>query len=432
MHSSSRRKFLKLTAGGAASIALGGLLGPACHRSRAAKTANRSRIRRRPRYYIHILLSGGHDTVYSTDPKRKSEVKPNINLPAKNHIVERGNLRLGPGLAPLAPFADRIALLNGVQVGTANHDTGLKQFIRAKTNVAIRMPGAVDIIGAHRDGQPLGTAYLNVSQRVLHSPAYIGTADKFYFGSKDLFTEAEQTDPDDLALVAKTLHRQAQSLRKTSADGSEGAITANHIEQAANFFDRIPKVEPYKPLKRSGDYVALSIKESFHRALWLIENDLTCGVVIDAGLLGWDTHIDNGPRQDGMNGNFVADLRDFLAALDKTKNEHGLLADQTALVLGSELGRFPRLNDMLGKDHLPQTGYMFIGKHFVGGQAYGQTGREMEAIPISLKTGKGAGKSPGGHMTILDDVGATMMALAGLDPERYGYDGAVYNFLLAS
>ena len=40
-----------------------------------------------PRYVVQILLSGGHDAVYTTDPKHRSEVEADIDLPAKNDIV---------------------------------------------------------------------------------------------------------------------------------------------------------------------------------------------------------------------------------------------------------------------------------------------------------------------------------------------------------
>ena len=431
----SRRQFVRGALGGSAWLTLQGLGGAGCDdRSgdrRAAGPqgdAGASGQPGAPRYFVQILLSGGHDPVYTTDPKQRSEVESDIALPSDNRIVEAGSLRLGPHIAKLEPFAPNMSFLNGVPVGTANHETGLQQFLRLKTNISSRMPSALDVIGAHRDTQPLGVAYLNLTGGVLHSPGYLGTADAFYFGQKNLFERAQAADPERLLTLAKTLRRQARGIRGRGASARE-EITADHIEQAAALFERLPHVEPFTPEQRSDDYVAQTMSETLQRALWLIENDLARGVFIDAGQLGWDTHINNEPRQATMNSHFATYFSEFLSELPARANDHGPLEDTTAVVVGSDLGRFPKLNDMLGKDHLPQTAFMFTGAGFTGGRAFGRTGTTMEALPISVATG-GEPKGPG-RLPILDDVGTTMIASAGLDPQRYGYNGKVLEFLFA-
>ena len=60
--------------------------------------------------------------------------------------------------------------------------------------------------------------------------------------------------------------------------------------------------------------------------------------------------------------------------------------------------------------------------------AYGVTGHEMEALPIRMKDGR-AGSSDGEHV-LLDDVGATVLHLAGVNPRHYGYDGKILEFLV--
>lgn len=424
----SRRDFIKLTVAGGGLAALSSVGGIGCKEESTTKRPTRKPRAKRPRYYVQILLSGGHDTVYTTDPKRRAEVLPDIALPADNEIAELGKLRLGPHFAPLGRWAKSLSILNGVQLGTANHETGLKQFVRLKTNVSRRMPTALDIIGAHRDSQPLGAIYLNVMFRELHSPGYFGTADRFYFGNNTLLDLAATAETEHLEALAKALKRQAASLRRRGLS-REGAATVDHLSQAAAFFDRIAEVPPFSATVHSNDYTSQAMSESLQRAVWLLEHDLTCGVVIDAGLLGWDTHINNDAIQTRMNTAFVEYFGAFLAELSRRKNAHGKLLDNTAMVIGSDMGRFPRLNDMLGKDHLPQTGVLFAGPWFHGGQNFGLTGKQMEALPISVTTG-GAPKGTG-HILMLDDVGATLLALADIDPQHYGYSGEVLEFLLA-
>ncbi|HEU0037033.1 MAG TPA: DUF1501 domain-containing protein [Kofleriaceae bacterium] len=384
------------------------------------------RADRTARYFVLILLSGGHDTIYTTDPKTDKDVDSMVTLPSENHISP-GAVQLGPHFTPLVRWTEQLAVLNGVQVRTANHDTGQKQFFHLKTNIIDGMPNALDAIATHRSGQPLGVAYINLSSRVMHSPAYFGTADKFYYGDGDVFDQVSKATPQELAQLARTYRKQAGEIGRSGAGWREAEQTAVYLREVADFFEQVAHVPALSSRERSSDYVAQSMAESLDRTLWLLEHDLCCGVVVDLGLLGWDTHIRNEPKQQEMNGNFATFFDDFLGELHSRKNKHGLLSDHTVTVVGSELGRFPHQNDMLGKDHLPQTSFLFTGPGIRGGRTFGRTGRRMEGLPISFQNGDAIDS---GRVPLLDDVGTTLLRLAGLDPERYGYSGKVCEFLL--
>jgi len=417
----SRRDVLRLALGTGAWLAGSSL---ACDRKRRPEVVASTP---RPRYWVLMLLSGGHDTLYTTDPKTASEVDIIVTVPTENKLVTAGDLRFGPHFAPLSRWGTKLSMLNGVQVRTVNHETGQKQFFHLKTNIADAIPSALDIIATRRSGQPLGVAYINLSSRVMHSPAYFGTADKFYFGDGDVFDEVARAGPDKLAVLAKVYRQQASELGKSARGWREAEQSRAYLAEVADFFERVADVPPLGPRERSTDYVAQSMAKSLDRALWLIENDLCCGVVVDLGLLGWDTHIRNEAKQAEMNGNFVELFDDYLAGLHARKNRHGSLAESTLTVVGSELGRFPHQNDMLGKDHLPQTSLLFAGPGIRAGRSFGRTGPRMEGLPIAYRTGD---RAEAGRVPLLDDVGTTLIHLAGLDPERYGYTGRVCEFLL--
>ncbi len=381
----------------------------------------------KPRYWVQMLLSGGHDTLYTTDPKQPGEVDAMVTLPAENRVVTAGDLRLGPHFAPLSRWASELTVLNGVQVRTVNHETGEKQFLHLKTNIVDTMPSALDVIATARTGQPLGVAYINLSARGMHSPAYFGTADQFYYGRGDVFDQVANASPAELGALVKVYRQQARDIARSGAAWREADQTARYFEEVADFFEQVATVKPMVATERSTDYVAQTMSESFERALWLIENDLCCGVVLDLGLLGWDTHIRNEAKQGEMNAAFARLFDDYLGELHTRKNRHGVLADRTVTMVGSELGRFPHQNDMLGKDHLPQTSFVFAGPGIRAGRSFGRTGRQMEGLPIAYRNGDPAAA---GRVPLLDDVGTTMLHLAGLDPERYGYRGKVCDFLL--
>lgn len=375
-----------------------------------------------------VLLSGGHDTLYTTDPKTAADVDSMVALPGNNQQTVGGELRLGTSFAPLARWSSRLSAINGVQVQTANHDTGQKQFVHLKTNISDSMPSVLDVIASRRDGQPLGVAYLNVSARSMHTPAYFGTADAFYFGDVDIFEQAASATPDELMTLAHVLRDKAIAVSRSASGWIEGKQTATYMREVADFFERVAKVPALQAEQRSADYVTQAMSENLERALWLIEHDLACGVVVDIGLMGWDTHIRNDPKQSEMNGNFAGFFDEFLGELDRRRNAHGKLLDQTVTIVGSELGRFPRQNDMLGKDHLPQTSFLIGGPGLVAGKTFGATGRRMEGLPISYRDGRQVAAA--GRVPLLDDMGATMLRLAGLDPERYGHRGEICDFLL--
>lgn len=379
------------------------------------------------RYWVQILLSGGHDSLYTIDAKRAGEVDAMVTLPTENRVTAAGELRLGPHFAPLARWAPKLTALNGVQVRTVNHDTGQKQFLHLKTNIVETMPSALDIIATRRGGQPVGVAYLNVSSRALHSPAFFGSADPFYYGKGDVFDQIERATPAELKALATVLRTRAGEVGRSAAGWREAEQTAAYLRETGDFFERVADVPKLTLASRTTDYVAQTMAESFERALWLIENDLCCGVVLDLGLLGWDSHIRNEATQSELSGHFVKLFDEYLSELQARKNQHGVLADRTVTVVGSELGRFPRQNDMLGKDHLPQTSFLFAGPGIRPGRAFGKTGPRMEGLPIAYRNGEPAAA---GRVPLLDDLGATLLHMAGFDPERYGYRGQICEFLL--
>ena len=384
-----------------------------------------------PRYVVQLLLSGGPDPVYGLDPKERSEVEADIDLPKNNTIVSVGESRLGEHLAPLETHLKRMSVLKGVQVGTANHDTGIKQFSRLKTRATDVMPSILDIIGTARDTQALGVVSLGALFRTTHSPKFFGTADPFFYGPDDLFSIATRNKAEGPAIAAQ-LRREASSLlgsaTSLSALPRPARVTLDNMLQAAAFFERIPDVPDFRPSRVHTDYTEQSMSNSLDRTLWLLQNDLSRCVHADLGLLGWDTHIRNESRQRRMSEAFAKAFSHFMGALANQSNEHGNLLANTLIVVGADIGRFPKLNAMDGKDHLPQTNFFFAGKGIAGGTSHGQTDSLMKAVPMSLTTGKA---ETGGHITLVDDIGTTVLRACGMDPEEYGYAGKTLECILA-
>ena len=108
----------------------------------------------------------------------------------------------------------------------------------------------------------------------------------------------------------------------------------------------------------------------------------------------------------------------------------GVLADEVGVVISSELGRFPILNDAAGKDHLPELPMVLAGPGIRPGQ-YGETDGRLLGTPVSPRTGR-PGRSRRDFVPTLDDVGASILHWFGLEDTRsFGYDGRQLDFLFA-
>jgi len=370
-----------------------------------------------PRYFVSIFLSGGIDPIYTTDPKVRADVEPWVDVPyGPDAILDAGAIRLGPHFAPLAPLAPRLAILNGIALRTANHNTGSEQFLRMKTGTRPEMPSLLQLLGQHRDGQAVGCV-------------------DWLFGAAQFSRLFDATHAGELQLLATQLRAQARRLR----DGvrAESRVTAGSLEESAELFDRVAALGPprYQRWTEEGAQTA-PLAVSLQRTLWMIENDLARGVELNVGGLDqpWDTHTFNAERQASASAP-VALIARFLGELERRRSARGSLAAQTLVVMGSEIGRFPGLNTQHGKDHFPEAPCVLFGAGVNAGDGkgavYGRTGKKMEAAPLSLRTGRDAAVN--GHTVLLDDLGATLLYLGGVsDPSVYGYDGRVLEFLVGA
>ncbi|MEQ1503858.1 MAG: DUF1501 domain-containing protein [Myxococcota bacterium] len=106
-----------------------------------------------------------------------------------------------------------------------------------------------------------------------------------------------------------------------------------------------------------------------------------CRTVLVGSALLWDTHNDNAP-QHGSYDDLFGGLDVLVSDLDAS----GLL-DQTTIVVLSEMGRAPFLNDFGGKEHWPHTSAMVIGAGVGGGRVLGGTNDLLESSPVDLATG---------------------------------------------
>ncbi len=380
-----------------------------------------------PRYVVVVFLRGGLDAVYTTDPKDRADVAANVDIPYAPHdVVEAGALRLGPHFAGLKPYAGSMAVVRGLQVRTANHESGALQMLRLRTAVSREMPGILDIIGSRRDGQPLASVTLGRTSSYEHSPAGFGAPT----GESDqtLFDALDDVSADDFEVLERVFADHVRRVSQWPASGQRDQ-TEEHLKQVTALFGRLHELSPFRAESWDKSLDA-PLSRDLQRTLWLLENDLTRGVYLKV-YMDWDSHYDNARKQTSSTHDFVPAFAQFLAELRERSNAYGALADNTLIVAGSELGRFPILNGNLGKDHFPETNVFLSGPGIASGEGkgalYGHTGPLMEGQPVSLTTGRPV--DAGGTTLALDDLGTTLLHMTGYNPELYGYRGNRLRFL---
>ncbi len=99
---------------------------------------------------------------------------------------------------------------------------------------------------------------------------------------------------------------------------------------------------------------------------------------------GWDTHADNFDRLDDLAPAIDQGLAALLADLDG----RGLL-QETLVVLATEFGRSPDIDQDQGRNHYPKAfSCLLAGGGIRGGQSYGSTdaeGREVVDTPVTIQ-----------------------------------------------
>jgi len=118
-------------------------------------------------------------------------------------------------------------------------------------------------------------------------------------------------------------------------------------------------------------------KESFGQGCLLARRLVERGVrFVEVSLGGWDTHTANFVRVPELCDTLDRALSSLIADL----SARGLL-DETLIVLNSEFGRTPTINQNVGRDHYPKafSGIM-AGGGVKGGFTYGKTDKEGREV----------------------------------------------------
>lgn len=298
-------------------------------------------------------------------------------------------------------YAPRVALVNGVQVPAVAHESCLS--LVSTGRIGGREPDwGTRIAAAQRDAFAL-------PHLVMGSVGYTGSATEVVCGlgrngqldrllSGELLTAAGATLPSDAAQALLDAHAVAAARRR---EGEHGL-----------FDDLASSVDRGTRLKAQAAALSFAYSDRFEDQVAVLVGALAAGVsrcvtlqVPVGDLRGWDHHNLNDRLQSAAFEELFAGLLHLVGTLESTPGtEGGTLADETVLLVVSEMGRTPWLTATGGKDHWPFTSLMLMGPGVAGGQVLGGYDADLYG------TG-GLG---------VEALGATLLALCDVDPAEAG------------
>ena len=183
-------------------------------------------------------------------------------------------------------------------------------------------------------------------------------------------------------------------------DTQESSILQSYLEEVSQGSERLEKEYHQSLLRRKslGDYTGLiqisenpTVIEQVDLALSLFSQGLSICATIEMDLpqrVGWDSHIDNEGNQSQCFQHLFSRLSTIVAKLEASSDSNGVpLLENTVVAVLSEMGRTPKNNQSMGKDHWPYTSAMFISDVFTGGRVLGSSDHQLVGRPLDFSTG---------------------------------------------
>jgi uncharacterized protein (DUF1501 family) len=369
------------------------------------------------RRLVWINMRGGWDILEVMDPKVSSTSGIDMVYDwGLAQTIGGSTEKLGRWLPNIAALGDDVLAVRGLTMGTTSHTAGsVYMDTGVLSNAGNVNAASIPAIVASESGATIPIIQLNggsdpQTDRGLLNPVSVVRAQNL-----DLYRSMYPEDSDELEqkmLILDYLKSSITRLQDRIGTNDRLADVATAEEKIRVQFqddvgaklaledaDRAPfNVDPPASLNQGqADAFALSLK--------LLKNDLvTC---LNLGVGGFDTHANQENNLQPILQNF-----DYLLATFVNELKAAGQLDSTLIVVYSDFGRTPKVNQRNGRDHWPVGGALMLGGGIQGGRVVGATDDDLRALPVSTTTG------------VADDAGTT------LNPTHLG--GSVLELTLGS
>ncbi len=374
----TRREFMLRTA----KAALGVSLLPAS--SRLAR-ANELSGGGKAKHVIYLYMSGGMTHIDTFDPKTGS------TKGAKDPIQTKASgMMLGGYMENMAKVADKITIIRSMSSKTGVHESG-----NYLMHTGYDPRGTI----VHPSMGAWASHFLGRATKTLPDSVTIGGPSTH--PANGFFPPALSPIPIGSAEVG------LQNIRPTTAESAFQSRIALMNEFDVGFREKYksPEVKAYSEfydetlnLMKSEDLKAFdlsqepaALREKYGRRGGFGQGCLLARRLVEHGVRfvevqtgGWDMHNDVDQNMTTVGGG----MDQAFAALIQDLADKGLL-ESTLVVLGSEFGRTPDINENDGRDHYPKAfSTVFAGGGVKGGFVYGSTdkdGREVTDKQVTVQ-----------------------------------------------
>lgn len=403
----SRRRFMERMAKSCLGVSILPLLPKAAF---AAASGGKAK------HVIYLFMQGAMSHLDTFDPKKHPDTKGETTA-IKTNV---SGIQIADNLPELAKMMDHLAVVRGMTTETGAHEQGQYLMRTSYKQIASTrhpflgswlqnldgklnpdLPGSVTIGGANRHP---GAGFM----KAVYAPAPVGSAKNGLENTKGPgYLSDKQFD-------------KRQKLISKFERGFTTRYQTTEVQSYVDFYREATK------LLKSEDLLAFDIsKESEEMRKGYGDNAFGQGCLLARRLVekrvryvevevgGWDNHRDifsTIPEKAGQ-------LDTAISALLKDLKSKGLL-DETLIVLGTEFGRSPKINENAGRDHHPGAfSCVLAGAGIKGGQVWGASDEKGHSVED-------------GH-TSPADLNATIATALGLPIEKEVFSPAGRPFKVA-
>lgn len=422
----NRREFIYTGLFGGLGLSMGDIL----------KLNAQSSITPKAQSVIHIFLPGGAAAQETWDPKPLAPAEYRGPLKSVQTVIP--GVHFSEYLAKTAKIADKLTVIRSMTHGEAAHERGThNMFTGYKPSPAVNYPSFGSVVSKELGGRNSLPPYVCIPQKINNNgqdvagTGYLPTSfGPFSLGSDPAAPGFKVRDLNS-DVSADRFERRRSILDTVDshfryAENSDNLAAMDTFYQQA--FDLIssPKAKGAFDLAKETEAVrnAYGYNQAGQRLLMarrLVESGVRF-VSVTYG--GWDMHANIG-------GGIAKTLPFFdqaYAALITDLEQRGML-DSTLVMISSEFGRTPKINQNAGRDHWPRVfSVVFAGGGFKKGLIYGAsdaTGADVDEKPVTV-----------------ENLAATLYNQIGINPEgslmadggrpvKIVYNGSVMNDLLA-
>lgn len=385
------------------------------------------------RRFLFIFADGGWDTTHVFTPKFDL---PGVDMPPESTLATVGGIDFVDAASRPAvrsffeAHGGRSCIINGLSVPTVAHDRARRLLctggVEGTEDWAVRVAaGASELYMAPHlviSGPAYATAHVDQIVRTGLSDQLANLIEGRAIGLADGDKLPLPTDVEDQVSAYLRARASAQAAELAGVGGElerHAQAWALAQEQAHGLRELAGQVNLGASTAPGGDPSSIAPELGVVTGCFAA-GMARCAMVSHPGHLeiGWDTHFNNDVDQDGGFQTLFADLNGFFAGLDGRTTPRGTpLVDVVTVVVLSEMGRHPQHNANQGKDHWPDTSVLLVGAGVAGDQVIGGLGDDFGGLPIDLASGEA---HSGGTRLGPHNLGATLMALADLDPGEMG------------